>query len=165
MKTVEKKIYQRALGFLARRNHSRRELHQKLVRSHQSDLVEEILDQLEERGFLNDATFALERALLGRKRRLWGDHRVSQDLKRLGIDAKMIDEVLEQINQEKGEVEGLQEAIDLWVNRSGEPKTHPPLKKLYDHCIRLGYAPDRVRTQLGPYFDDVDWSRKDENGR
>ncbi len=165
MNTGEKKAYQRAMGFLARRNHSRFELHHKLVRTHQSDLVEEILNQLEERGFLNDKTFALERALLGRKRRLWGNHRVSQDLKRTGIDAKMIDEVLEQVNREKGEEESLQEAIELWVNRSGEPQSHPLLKKLYDHCIRLGYAPHRVRTQLGPYFDDIDWSRKDENGR
>ena len=165
MKASEKKLYQRALRLLGRRNHSRLELRRKLTRGHGADGIEEILDRLAEKGFLNDETFALERAFLGRQRRLWGDVRVSQDLKRFGIDAKMIEQILEQVNQEKGESESLQEAIDLWVNRSGEPRTPPSLKKLYDRCVRLGYAPHRVREQLGPYFDQIDWSRKDENGR
>ena len=165
MKAGEKKIYQRALRLLARRNHSRLELHRKLGRTHPSDFVEEILDLLEEKGFLNDRTFALERAQFGRKRRLWGDLRVSQDLKKFGIDARMIEQVLKQVNQETGEAESLQEAIDLWVNKSGEPNTLPPLKKLHDRCIRLGYAPHMVRQQLGPYFDNLEWSRKDEHGR
>jgi regulatory protein len=165
METGEKKVYQRAMRLLARRNHSRLELHHKLVRTHPSELVEEILDRLEEKGFLNDENFALERALLGRERRLWGDLRVFQDLKNFGIDAKMIEQILEQVNRKKEEVESLQEAIDLWVNKSGEPQTPSPLKKLFDHCVRLGYAPHTVRQQLGPYFDHIDWSRKDENRR
>ncbi len=165
MKSETNKIYQRSLRLLGRRNHSRLELGRKLERTHPSDLVEEILDRLEEKGFLNDRTFALERARLGRKRRLWGDLRVSQDLKKLGIDARMIEQVLEQVNQETGEVESLQEAIDRWVNKSGEPDTLPPLKKLHDRCIRLGYAPHMVREQLGPYFDHLNWSQKNENGR
>ena len=165
MKASEKKLYERAMRLLARRNHSRLELRRKLVRAQNSASVEEILALLEEKGFLDDSTFALERALLGRERRLWGDRRVSQDLKRFGIDARIIEQVLEQVNREKGEAEGLQRAIDLWVNKSGEPQTPRPLKKLYDYCVRLGYAPHMVRQQLGPYFDHVDWSRKDENGR
>ena len=165
MKASEKKLYERALRLLARRNHSRLELRRKLAQNRRADGIEEILDCLEEKGFLNDETFALERALLGRERRLWGDLRVSQDLKRFGIDARMIEQILEQVNEGKGESESLQEAVDLWVNRSGEPQTPPALKKLYDRCVRLGYAPHRVREQLGPYFEQIDWSRKDENGR
>jgi regulatory protein len=165
MNSGEKKLYGRALRFLARKNHSRLELRRKLVRSSPSEPVDKILDLLEEKGFLNDQVFALERALLVRERRLWGNFRVSQDLKSLGIDAKMIDQVLGQVNQKKGETESLQEAIELWVNRSGQPQTPRPLKKLYDRCIRLGYAPHLVRQQLAPYFDQIDWSREDENGR
>jgi regulatory protein len=165
MNSGEKKLYGRALRFLARKNHSRLELRRKLVRSSASEPVDKILDLLEEKGFLNDQNFALERALLVRERRLWGNFRVSQDLKSFGIDAKMIDQVLGQVNQKKGETESLQEAIELWVNRSGQPQTPRPLKKLYDRCIRLGYAPHLVRQQLAHYFDQIDWSREDENGR
>ena len=165
MKAGENKLYARALRFLARKNHSRLELRRKLVRSHPSEPVEEILDLLEKKGVLNDKIFALERALLGRERRLWGDLRVSQDLKRFGIDARMIEQVLEQVNREKGEAESLQETIELWVSKSGEPQTPRPLKKLYNRCIRLGYSPPMVRQQLAPYFDHIDWSREDENSR
>jgi SOS response regulatory protein OraA/RecX len=149
---------------LGRKNHSRLELRRKLVRSSPSEAVEKILDLLEEKGFLDDQIFALERALLGRERRLWGDLRVTQDLKRFGIDAKMIDQVLGQVNQRKGEAESLQEAIELWVNKSGKPRTPRPLKKLYDRCLRLGYPPQLVRQQLTAYFDQIDWSREDDNG-
>lgn len=164
MKSGENRLYGRALRFLGRKNHSRLELRRKLVRSSPSEAVEKILDLLEEKGFLDDQIFALERALLGRERRLWGDLRVTQDLKRFGIDAKMIDQVLGQVNQRKGEAESLQEAIELWVNKSGKPRTPRPLKKLYDRCLRLGYPPQLVRQQLTAYFDQIDWSREDDNG-
>ena len=165
MKTGTNKLYGRALQLLARKNHSRLELRRKLIRSNPSEPVEEILDLLEKKGFLNDKIFALERALLVRERRLWGDLRVSQDLRKFGIDARMIEQVLEQVNRKNGEAEYLQKVIKVWVSKSGKPMTPHPLKKLYDRCVRLGYAPQLVRQQLAPYFDHIDWSQEDENGR
>ncbi|MDA2933286.1 recombination regulator RecX [Acidobacteria bacterium AH-259-D05] len=155
---AETDLYKHALRLLGRRDHSRLELRRKLVRSPSSQDVDEVLDGLQEKGFLNDEAFALERAWLGRRHRRWGDVRLSEDLKRLGIDARMIQRVLERVNQEKGEAQTLQEVIGLWVNKSGRPETLSPLKKLYEHCIRLGYPPYIVRQQLEPYFEQVDWS-------
>lgn len=154
---TESDHYKRALRLLARRDHSRSELRRKLLRNRSSEGIDEVLDRLGEQGFLDDEAFAFERALFRRQHRLWGDIRLSQDLKRLGIDARMIRRVLEQVNGKKAETETLQEAIERWVGKSGKPETPTLLKKLYDHCVRLGYVSHMVRQQLEPYFEQIDW--------
>ncbi len=149
------------MRLLARRDHTRFVLRRKLLGSGPSQAVEEVLNRLEEEGLLNDQAFALQRALSRRQRGLWGDWRIAQDLKRLGIDARMIPGVLEQVNREKKEEQSLQEAIHKWVGRSGSPQAAPQLKKLYTHCVRLGYVPAQVREQLAPYFQKIDWNSRD----
>lgn len=150
-------LYTRALRLLARRNHTRFELRRKLLARGTAQAAEEVLVRLEEEGLIDDQACALQRALERRQRGLWGDRRITQDLKRLGIDARMIPGVLEQVNNEKKEADSLREAVQLWVGKAGTPEVAPQLKKLYDHCVRLGYAPAHVRGQLEPYFQQVEW--------
>ncbi len=150
-------LYTRALRLLARRNHTRFELRRKLLARGTPQAAEEVLDRLEEQGLINDQACALQRALDRRQRGLWGDRRIIQDLKRLGIDARMIPGVLEKVNNEKNEADSLRETVQLWVGKAGTPEGASQLKKLYDHCVRLGYAPTQVRGQLEPYFQQVEW--------
>ena len=72
----------------------------------------------------------------------------------------MIPGVLEQVNNEKEEADSLREAVQLWVGKAGTPGVAPQLKKLYDHCVRLGYAPEQVRGQLEHYFQQVEWKER-----
>ena len=157
---MEKDLYHKSLDFLARRAHSRVQLRRKLLLKGSVPAVEEILDQLESKGLLNDQELALSRALAKRTLRCWGDLRISRDLDRLGIDATIVQHVLEQVNREKGESESLREAIQSWIAKCGAPTTPAHLKKLYDHCLRLGYPGDQIRSRLEPLFDGIDWSRK-----
>ncbi len=150
-------LYTRALRLLARRNHTRYQLRRKLLAHGTSQAAEEVLDRLEKVGLINDQACALQRALDRRQRGLWGDQRITQDLKRLGIDARMIPSVLVKVNNEKKEADSLREAVQLWVGKAGTPEVASQLKKLYDHCVRLGYAPAHVRGQLEPYFQQVEW--------
>ncbi len=145
------------MRLLARRDHTRFALRGKLLVKGPSQAVEEVLNRLQEEGLLDDQAVALRRALSRRQRGLWGDRRIVQDLKRLGIDARMIPGILEQVNGAKKEEQSLQEAIQIWVGKSGRPQTAPQLKKLFDHCVRLGYLSALVREQLGPYFQKIDW--------
>ena len=161
MEPENSRLYTRALGLLARRNHTRFELRRKLLTRGTPQSAEEVLDRLEEEGLIDDQACALQRALDRRQRGLWGDRRITQDLKRLGIDARIIPGVLEQVNNEKQEADSLREAVQLWVGRTGTPEVAPKLKKLYDHCVRLGYAPAQVRGQLEPYFQQVQWPQRD----
>ena len=150
-------LYQRALRFLGRRDHARLELQRKLLRHGLRAEVDEVLDELEKKGLLDDELTAVKRALSRRRRRLWGNLLITQDLKRLGIDATMIQRVLEQVEEERREAESLDVAIGLWIEKAGTPQTVSQLKKLYHRCLRLGYPTALVRKHLQTYFESVHW--------
>ena len=83
----------RAIGYLARREHSRAELMQKLA-PHVEDESEVIalLDDLERRGFLSDARFAAE--FVRAKSRRFGAVHIAYALREKGVSQETIDEVL-----------------------------------------------------------------------
>ena len=150
-------LYERALRYLAYRSHSRLELRRKLLKSGAQKQVERLLNTLEDEGFLDDKAFALQRAMHQRQRRRWGSYRIRQDLKNLGIDAKIIHQVLGQVKETKTETASLQEVIHSWVQKKQKPGSFSQIKKLHDHCLRLGYSSSLIRDQLHPYFQSLSW--------
>ncbi len=142
----------RALRWMATRPYGRFELGEKLQAIAGRETVEDILQELTRRGYLDDTKFALERALQRRQRKYWGDRRIEQELKRLGLDEHDIRKALDRTNQELDESGALQTVLQRWEQRWGPPEHHRALKKLYDHCLRLGYSSERVRPLLDPLF-------------
>lgn len=153
----EKKLYTHALRLLTKRDHSRFQLQNKLLRKATTESVHQVLDRLENNGFLNDQAFALSRAQQKRQGKLWGDLRIIKDLKGLGIDAKIIQSVLTEVENKKGQFDSLKEVVRKWIEQSGPPTTISQLKKLYDRCFRLGYEGDLIREQLDHYFENLEW--------
>jgi len=114
--------------------------------------VEEILDRFEELGYLNDEEFACLRARSQRNSKQWGNYRIRADLKSRGLDAKMIELALSRLEVELPEVNSLHQLTQIWIRSYGSPKSVPQLKKLFDRCVRMGYSPEQVRTELETYF-------------
>lgn len=84
-----------AMNFLARREHSRRELKQKLVKRFRDDeLVEEQLDRLAEEGLQSDVRFA-ESFLRQRLSRGHGPIRIRQEMRQRGITDDEINAAIE----------------------------------------------------------------------
>ena len=137
------------------REHTRSELQRKLLRGGTPETVQEILCKLEQQGLLNDRALAHRRGLARRKIRLWGKHKIASDLKRLGIDARIVEWVLEQVEVQRSEAETLRQLVERWVTRHGKPEKIVELKKLYDHCFRLGYGSALIREHLSVYFDNT----------
>ena len=85
----------RALRYLARREHSRRELEQKLA-AHRDSLATEtltaVLDKLEQQGFLSEQRMVEQVARTRRSR--FGSQRIVHELKTKGIDGHLIDGIL-----------------------------------------------------------------------
>ncbi len=154
-------VYNRALGLLSRRNHSRYELRRKLLRKGTSDVLDQVLDHLESQGYLDDQGFAYERALRQRQSKYWGSRKISNDLRSLGISERIILEVLEQVENECAEARSLKEAVQFWVERFGPLQTVSQLKRLYDHCARLGHGPQIVREELRPFFKVTEENSRD----
>jgi regulatory protein len=79
----------RALGLLARREHSRVELRRKLApKVGEGDDLESLLDDLVQRGWLSDQRF-VEQAVRAKARRM-GAVRIAHDLRASGVDETLI---------------------------------------------------------------------------
>ena len=156
---LERALLQEALGLLARRDHSIRELHTKLTKKcrdaharhpkgDRARAISAVIHDLTARGYLDDRRAAL--AWARRSRARWqGDARLRRDLKRRGIDGSIVDSVLEELPDNE---EALQAALESYVRRRGEPTARRELQQCYGYLVRLGHSPSRVRQSLAPYF-------------
>ncbi len=108
----------RALGLLARREHSRHELEVKLAPLADTAELTRLLDGLEADGWLSDAR-VVEQAVEGRRR--LGSRRIVGDLRRKGVAQDLIDAALPKIRQHE-----LASARDVWRRKFGRRFGGPP---------------------------------------
>lgn len=88
-------IRQKALSYLARRIHSKRELETKLRQKHyEKDLIISVLDDLEENNIINDETFALHFVDEKINRKKWGIIKVRNELMKKGIVSEVVDDII-----------------------------------------------------------------------
>ncbi|MGE5336569.1 MAG: recombination regulator RecX [Gemmatimonadota bacterium] len=111
-------ILQRAVAFLARREHSRAELARKLARyqldGQDASSVEAVLDQLEAKGMLSDERFAA--ALTRSRSERFGAARVGQELRDHGIDPELARKSTQPLKQTE-----LERARAVWRRKFGGP--------------------------------------------
>lgn len=136
-----------AYRFLARRDHAREELRQKLGRyDFEPELVEDVLSELVERGYLDDARFAYTQGhVLARKG--WGPSQIAHRLRQRGIESNLIDGVLDEVEAERGWSARASEYLD---GKFGAPSEFDDrtLKRAFRHMVYRGYAPGLVRRLL-----------------
>ncbi|MFC0267410.1 regulatory protein RecX [Kushneria aurantia] len=88
--------HERAIGLLARREYSRAELRERLLRhDHDADEVEATLDCLANDNLQSDARFA-EHFVRSRIGRLQGPRKISAELAARGIDRELVREALDE---------------------------------------------------------------------
>jgi regulatory protein len=88
----------RAMRYLARREHSRAELHAKLLPYVQEgDDLEAVLEDLQRRNWLSDERAAEQ--LVNQRRSRFGAQRIAHELRRRGIGENLIDEALPQLRE------------------------------------------------------------------
>jgi len=86
---------QRACDFLARREHSRKELANKLARRcADSNLIEDLLDKLSSEGLQSDQRFA-ENFVHHSLNKGHGPNKIKQELKQRGIESSLISQCME----------------------------------------------------------------------
>jgi len=140
-------IKQRAFRLLGRRQHSTSELKRKLWnKDYDSKLIDEVIEDLNKKGFLDDEEFIREFVADKSKIKSWSTKRIRSELIKKGIALKLIYESL--IDQPKEiEQENLltlaQKKYDQLRKRNLEPKE---LKmKLTSFLILKGFEYDLVR--------------------
>lgn len=95
----QKTLRHRAMDALARREHSRQELRDKLSRRADDDIshLETVLDELGAQGLQSDARFA-EAYARSRVRRGYGPVRIRFDLQARGVDKALIESALDELD-------------------------------------------------------------------
>jgi len=116
MEPVDRTLNQakhQAYRFLASRAHSSYELRNHLhQRGYSSQIIDNVLDELEARGYIDDRKFALNWARYRLEKKPLGRRRVIYELRRRGVTSETIGEILGQIYAEFDEA-GLAESAML----------------------------------------------------
>ena len=141
-------IKQRALNYLGRRPHSLSELRVKLLqKGYEKDLINEVLEYLRDKNYLNDLDFAKQFSKAKLDSKGWSKKRLKSELFKKGINSDIIDEVL---NENYNEVIELENATAVAVkklkslkNKTGDKNI---LKNKLSSFLNLkGYSYDITR--------------------
>lgn len=144
----QQSLYGRAVGFLARREHSAHELKQKLAKAEvASEEIEEVLIQLQEAGLQSDHRFA-ENYVRYRSQRGYGPLRIKQELNERGVASDITADQLSQI-----EIDWFELAYDVRCKRFGEqsPADFKERAKQQRFLQYRGFSHEHINESLNRY--------------
>ncbi|HEX4051289.1 MAG TPA: regulatory protein RecX [Steroidobacteraceae bacterium] len=152
-----------ATAWLARRDHCGAELAARLERrGFGAALIEQALQSLRERGYLDDERYAREfvRLHAGRGQ---GPLRIRYELVGLGLSAKLAESALQQHAEEQGGWGALAWRVRQRRFGEGWPAERPERARQARFLQSRGFSPDHIRTALGQYApDELDAEPTDE---
>lgn len=139
--TLDKAVRDSAIRLLARREHSRRELEQKLsIRGFDKKRIDAALDKLEQTNLLSDARF-IGSIVRVRSQRGYGPLKIFAELQRHGISKTRVmqDEDWQRINW-------CEVAQRAKTKRFGEeiPQTIEEKQQQYRYLIARGFMPEHI---------------------
>ena len=112
-KKPELSLRVRAMRYLARREHSRAELHGKLLpHVQEGEDLDAVLDELEKRNWLSDARATTQ--WVDAKRSRFGTQRIAHELRQKGIAENLIADAIPQLKETE-----LEAAREVWQKKFG----------------------------------------------
>lgn len=119
-------IKQRAFRLLGRRQHSSSELKRKLwQKDYDQKLIDEVLEDLNKNGYLNDKEFIRAFVAEKSKTKKWSSKKIKGELRKRGLNQNLIDDVLNDKisgNDYENAMEVAKKKFDLLFKRNLETK-------------------------------------------
>lgn len=139
------------MKLLSRRDHARKELFTKAIRKdYAKDVIEDVLDELQQKGYLNEAKFAEKFASDKSRLNKWGPEKIKSHLFKKDISNEMAEQSIQKAFEN---VNLKQRFLDLVLKRKRrflkEEDVYKRKKKVVDHLARKGYRPGNI-------FDHID---------
>ncbi|MDY6843295.1 MAG: regulatory protein RecX [Thermodesulfobacteriota bacterium] len=107
--------------------------------------IEETISELTAQGFINDEVFAYHYGLSKTSRTLWGFFRIQEELKKRGIEEKIIESTLAKLRGDVDEATVMNIAADKWLKgKMVKELSRKEQKKLADYLHRRGFRRDSV---------------------
>jgi len=134
MPVEEPSALQRAVSFLARREHSQQELRWKLsAKDYSEEEIEAALQRLNEKGLQSDERFA-EAYITTRYQRGHGPYKISAELKQKGVDEGLADQLMR-----SDQYDWFEHALDVYEKKYGGK----PITDYNDRSKRMRFLQQR----------------------
>lgn len=153
----KKEALEYAQLFLSYRSRSEKEMRERLKRKKFAlAVIDSVIQELKEHRLINDLEMAKVFAESSLKTRLWGKHRVRQDLLRKGIEPKLAETIVEEAASESGgEIPSEEErAWQLLLKRKGQIQrldAHTAYRRLFSYLVRRGFSYDTIEKAMNRY--------------
>ncbi len=152
LQAQRRKGKERALYLLEYRDHTRKELVDKLVRSVSREIAEETADRMEELGLIDDqryarrvAAFLLEQKQLGRRAALY-------KMQQKGFSRAVAEEALQEV--EVDPAEQIRQMIDRRYARYLTDRKG--VQKVTDALARMGHRYADIKAVIQEYYEDAE---------
>lgn len=148
-----RKAKERALYLLEYRDHSYKELFDKLSRNYSEDICFAVMDKMVELGLINDRKYAkmFARKLFEVKK--VGKYKAKYEMQKKGISSELIEEMLE--SYEDSTTERLYELVNKKYSRYLDDEKG--VKKVTSALLRAGYTYSEIKEVLKNYLDEVEY--------
>jgi len=142
----------RAYDMLARRPHTVQEVRRKLLKDRFApETVEQVIEELEQRRFVNDASLAEDSAQSLARQRGWGSHKIRQWLQQRGIDQGTVEGAMQGLDPE-GEASRARDLASAQRARGKRPEQ--VFRFLVSRGFRTDVARDAALAHDDPAADD-----------
>ena len=145
----EPELYASALRALTRRAHSVHEMREYLGRrAEDGEVVSRVVARLRERGYLDDARYALDYARQHVQARRQGRFRIARELRARGVSDRNIEPALDAAFGETDESALVRARLERRLARIRGPLDRRKLAALYGSLLRAGFSADLIRAEL-----------------
>ncbi|MCS6965150.1 MAG: recombination regulator RecX [Candidatus Kapabacteria bacterium] len=151
------RIRHAALRFLARRAHSRRELHHKLLRKFpgESELVEPVLQALTQEGYLDDAAYAEAFIRQRLERSAASPARLIAELRQRGVDGELAVSIVQRYLPDSALIEQARRAAARKLRSLHRKAPEQQWRALAGYLGRQGFPAAVIRRVLQESFPDT----------
>ncbi len=156
-KICKRRAYNKAVDLLSRRDHSKKELTDKLVAKGHGEYACYAAEKLERYGYLDDRRFASLFANELIRLKSYGKRRVEQELYRKGIDREIISDVLSECDFP---TENLTVLIERkYLKYLSDEKG---INKTVNALLRLGYSYSQIKDAIKELINREEFETTDE---
>ena len=144
----QKRCKDKAMWLISYRDHSRKELIEKLRRDYSAESAEAAVNRLEELGLLDDGRYARRYAadLVNLKR--LSERGVRQKLREKGIDRDLIDEVMDELGVDEDD-----QIREILMKKYPDLSDEKTRRRAVAALQRMGYSYGDIKSAMGEYLD------------
>ncbi len=144
----------RALYILAQRDHSKKELYDKLIKNYPDDLCETVVDMMIEFGYIDEEKYTrkLYRSYVNKG---WGKSKIRFELKRKGLPVSLIEQCEEEYNSEDYVEQIIQLVNKKYINKL-DFSDYASVQRVTAAVARRGFDYEDIKIALQEIKDEWD---------